>query len=91
MLLLDDSSPWAVVVDSAVPPSAARVRDGLVAAWPRLAGRVSFVAAPIEAFELESSDVVVSSHACGNLTDMVLERASRARAAVAVLPCCQPT
>jgi hypothetical protein len=32
--------------------------------------------------------VVVSCHACGALTDLVLSRASTARARVAVLPCC---
>jgi hypothetical protein len=31
---------------------------------------------------------VVSSHACGRLTDVVLDRAVGARARVAVLPCC---
>jgi len=34
------------------------------------------------------TDIVVSSHACGALTDLVLSRASTARARVAVLPCC---
>ncbi len=38
--------------------------------------------------EIQSTDVVVSSHACGRLTDVVLERAVAARARVAVLPCC---
>jgi hypothetical protein len=32
--------------------------------------------------------VVVSSHACGALTDLVIDRAIAARARVAVLPCC---
>jgi predicted RNA methylase len=40
MLLLDPSSPDAVVVDPAVPPSAARVHEVLSRQWPRLAGRV---------------------------------------------------
>jgi len=31
---------------------------------------------------------VVSAHACGALTDRVLEKAVAARARVAVLPCC---
>jgi len=31
---------------------------------------------------------VVSSHACGSLTDWILDRAAAARARVAVLPCC---
>ena len=30
----------------------------------------------------------MSSHACGSLTDRILERAAAARARVAVLPCC---
>ena len=34
------------------------------------------------------TDIVVSIHACGTLTDMVLERAIAARARVAVVPCC---
>ncbi len=35
-----------------------------------------------------SSDLIVSSHACGSLTDFVLDRALDVRARVAVLPCC---
>jgi hypothetical protein len=37
---------------------------------------------------LVHSDIVVSSHACGSLSDVVLDRAAAARARVAVLPCC---
>lgn len=88
MLLLDDSSPEAHVVDPVVPPSAASLRDALVATWPRLGGRVRFQPRSIEAFALTSRDVVVSSHACGALTDRVLDRAGAAGARVAVLPCC---
>jgi hypothetical protein len=90
MLLLDDSSPSALVVDTSLPPSARKVHESLVEAWPRLAGRVDFVARAMDDAELGvfSSDVVVSSHACGALTDVVLQRASAARARVAVLPCC---
>ena len=88
MLLLDNSSPNALVVDPALPPSSARVHAALVEAWPRLAGRVEFVASPLENIQLQGTDVVVSSHACGDLTDRVLARAAEARARVAVLPCC---
>jgi len=90
MLLLDDSSPSAFVVDTSLPPSARKLHEVLVDTWPRLAGRVEFVARAMDDAELGilSSDVVVSSHACGALTDVVLERASAARARVAVLPCC---
>jgi hypothetical protein len=88
MLVLDDSSPAALVVDKALPASSARVRDALAEAWPRLSGRVSFVADALDHVEIQPGDVVVSSHACGALTDVVLERAVAARARVAVLPCC---
>ena len=88
MLLLDDSSPDALVVDTALPPSSARLHEVLVDAWPRLAGRVNFVAARVEDIALGPSDLVVSVHACGNLSDVVLGRAAAARARVAILPCC---
>ena len=88
MLLLDDSSPEALVIDKTLPASSATLHEALVHAWPRLAGRVGFVAGEIEHVEIASTDVVVSSHACGALTDVVLGRAVSARARVAVLPCC---
>ena len=88
MLLLDDSSPRAVAVDTRLPPSAARLHDVLVDAWPRLRNRVALVAAPFDEIALHEDDVVVSSHACGTLTDTILEQATTARARVAVLPCC---
>ena len=88
MLLLDDTSAEAVVVDTAIPPSAVAVHEAMVRAWPRLSGRIKFQAASMQFIELTGSDVVVSSHACGALTDQVLDRAVAARAPVAVLPCC---
>lgn len=90
MLLLDDSSPSAVVVDRSLPPSASKLHDVLVHAWPGLAGRVEFVVRGMDdsGVGIARTDVVVSSHACGALTDVVLERALAARARVAVLPCC---
>jgi len=88
MLLLDDSSPEALVVDKTLPPSSRKVHDALVQAWPRLGGRVRFVASALERVEILPTDIVVSSHACGSLTDRILDRAAAARARVAVLPCC---
>lgn len=88
MLLLDDSSPRAVAVDTVMPPSAARLHDVLVDAWPRLRDRVALVSASLDDVALQENDVVVSSHACGALTDRILEHATGAGASVAVLPCC---
>ena len=88
MLLLDDSSPSASVVDTALPRSAASIHAAIVRAWPRLQGRVDYIAADPSAVVVAPGDVVVSCHACGALTDRVLDCATRARARVAVLPCC---
>jgi hypothetical protein len=88
MLILDDSSPEALIVDKTLPRSSKKVHEALVHVWPRLSGRVSFIAGVVDGVEILSTDVVVSSHACGALTDRVLGRAAAARARVAVLPCC---
>jgi hypothetical protein len=88
MLLLDDSSPEALVIDPKVPRSATALHDAIVSEWPRLRGRVTYVPTDIGEFPLASTDVLVSSHACGALTDVVLDAAAAARATVAVLPCC---
>ena len=88
MLVLDDTSPEALVVDLTLPASHARVHEALLLEWPRLAGRVGFEERPYEDVPLTPADLVVASHACGALTDTVLELAVAARARVAVLPCC---
>jgi hypothetical protein len=88
MLILDDSSPDAVAIDEAVPPSAATLAAALAAEWPRLSNRVHVVEGALTTIDLRATDVVVSCHACGGLTDVVLDRAAAAGARVAVLPCC---
>ena len=88
LLLLDDSSPEAFAVDERRPPSSMKLHEVLTQTWPRLSGRVTFVTSRVEEFKILHGDVVASSHACGDLTDVVLERAAAARARVAVLPCC---
>jgi hypothetical protein len=88
LLILDDSSPLALVADTTLPPSSGTLHEVLVEGWPRLEGRVRFEERPLESVALSEHDVVVSAHACGALADLVLERAAGARARVAVLPCC---
>ena len=88
LLLLDDSSPEAVAVDTNLPKNAACLSREIINRWPWLDGRVRYLDADIRSVPLQSTDLVVSVHACGSLTDMVLERAVAAGARVAVLPCC---
>jgi hypothetical protein len=89
MLLLDDTSPTALAVDIKLPESAARVAACLSRAWPRLADRIVLQESKLGCVPLHESDVVVSCHACGRLTDDVIDAALAARAKVVVLPCCQ--
>jgi SAM-dependent methyltransferase len=91
MLMLDDSSATALAVDAALPNSAQQVARCLSLAWPRLAGRIQLVEARLDCVQAHRDDVIVSCHACGRLTDDVIQIAIAARARVVVLPCCQST
>jgi SAM-dependent methyltransferase len=88
LLLLDDTSAEALAVDRTLPASAGKLHEVLSKRWPRLAGRVNFEERSLEEIPLSTLDLVVSVHACGELTDRILDRASKAGARVAVLPCC---
>lgn len=88
LLLLDDSSPGALAVDRTLPKSAATLEASLCEAWPRLRGRTRFLESDLRDVPLFAGDLVVSAHACGGLTDLILQRAVEAGACVAVLPCC---
>jgi hypothetical protein len=88
LLLLDDSSATALAVDAKPVPSAARLQEALVLRWPRLAGRVERRLGDLSTVPLSADDLVVSVHACGALSDVVIGRALGARAHLALLPCC---
>jgi len=89
MLLLDDTSPRALAVDIKLPESARRVSARLSFAWPRLAHRIELHESELSHVPVHEGDVVVSCHACGRLTDDVIDIALAARAKLVVLPCCQ--
>jgi hypothetical protein len=89
LLVLDDSSERALAVDVRVPPSAHRLKEAFERDWPRLRDRITFKQASLDQIEVTATDLVVSAHACGTLTDRVLDIALSVRANVAVLPCCQ--
>lgn len=88
LLILDDSSPTALAVDRNLPASANKLYETLLTTWPRLAGRIEFIESPLAKVDLQPTDLVVSVHACGSLSDLVLQQAVKARARLALLPCC---
>jgi len=91
MLLLDDSSPEALAVDLDFNTNTGHLSQVIIDRWPRLKDRVHFVESRLEDFELGPDDLAVSVHACGGLTDTIIDCAARAGARLAVLPCCQDT
>lgn len=91
MLLLDDSSPEAIAVDNNIPENANIVSASILRDWPRLDGRIHYINASVQEIFLEAGDLVISAHACGRLTDEIIEMAVNARSRVAVLPCCHDT
>ena len=91
MCLLDGTLDGAVAADRQRPASAARIEAALIARWPRLDGMVAYFEGDLRSVPVRSTDSVLSVHACGSLTDLVLDRGIGARARVAVLPCCHST
>ncbi len=88
MLVLDDSSPEAVAVDHNISKNAHRLSDSITDTWPRIKGRIHYIEAPVRQIRIFPDDLVISIHACGLLTDTVIDMAVKAGARVAVLPCC---
>ncbi len=88
MLILDDTSKTALAVDNHIPENAEKLSRVLMETWPRLKNRIIFQQAPIEGIMVFPEDIVVSVHACGPLTDLILDKAIEKHARVAVLPCC---
>ena len=88
MLLLDDSSPEALLVDRALPASCQTLAQAMAAEWPRLQGRVVRLETALERVPLTPNDLVVSVHACGALTDTVIGLSTASGSRLAVMPCC---
>jgi len=88
LIILDDTTEAATCVDIKQPPSHERLVAALEKHWPRLRGRVRYLEGKIEDTAVPPDGLLASVHACGVLTDQVLDLAIKARNRVAVLPCC---
>lgn len=88
VLLQDRTTPTATVVDRRIPPSAHRLQAALGARWPDVVARWHLVEGEVDPVEVPEHARLLGIHACGGLTDTVLDRAIATRSRVAVLPCC---
>jgi hypothetical protein len=88
MLILDNSSKTAIAVDNEIPLNAGKLSGELITSWPRLKNRVIYKQVPVQEITILPDDIVVSAHACGSLTDLIIDKAIEQHARLAVLPCC---
>lgn len=88
LILLDDSTPSATCVDIKKPVTYERLLNVFEKRWPRIAGRITYKVQSIEDTQASRDTLVVSVHACGRLTDQILDLAIAGQSRVAVLPCC---
>ncbi len=88
MLILDDTSSTAMAVDQKVPLNAKRLSNALITSWPRLKSRIIYKEMDVREIFVLPDDIVVSAHACGSLTDLIIDKAIEQHARIAVLPCC---
>jgi len=81
--------PCSVVsVDVRMPPSAGAIRQVITNSWPDLAERMHYVVGNLKHVDADPNVLLISVHACGPLTDVVIERAVACGASVVVMPCC---
>ena len=88
MIILDDSSKIALAVDTKIPSNAEKLSNALIASWPRLKDRIIYKQVHMQEITIFPDDIVVSAHACGSLTDLIIDKATEQHARIAVLPCC---
>mmetsp|Transcript_34326 Transcript_34326/g.108196 ORF Transcript_34326/g.108196 Transcript_34326/m.108196 type:complete len:349 (-) Transcript_34326:98-1144(-) len=93
LLLLDDGGDGgaprtAVAVDKRMPPSAEAIADVVLRMRPELQARWHFVESGLEAVDPAPSTLLCGVHACGGLSDAMVNLAIRGTAPLALAPCC---
>ncbi|KAK3277552.1 hypothetical protein CYMTET_14446 [Cymbomonas tetramitiformis] len=78
----------ALCIDRYKPPSAFLLEEVLGARWPALVPRFRFVEGDVRSVQANGSCLLVSVHACGELSDMAIELALAGGAPLALMPCC---
>jgi hypothetical protein len=90
--LCEPSVTRVELVDSRQPPSFGRIHQAFAALAPWVSDKVVYREAPLdESTALPEQVGVVLVHACGELTDLGIDRAIASGGPVAAMPCCYGT
>ena len=83
--------PVVYAVDERMPASAGKLRDSFGAAFPRLRAQHRYVVGDARDVAATSDTLVAGLHACGGLSDIVIDVALEGSSALALVPCCHST
>jgi hypothetical protein len=87
-LLALDPTRSAICIDRRMPPSADAIADAMLELYPDLESKWCYVEADLSSIESHPSTLLASVHACGSLSDKLIEMAIDGKSPVAVVPCC---
>ncbi len=83
--------PVIYAVDERMPASAGKLRDSFGAAFPRLRAQHRYIVGDARDVAATSDTLVAGLHACGGLSDIVIDVALEGSSALALVPCCHTT
>ena len=90
LLVLDPRSQRVcLAVDRQRPQTAILLAEAFEKEWPGLGKRYRYVEGDLKNINPNSQSLMISIHACGSLSDLVLSAGIEASCDLAVIPCCQ--